>query len=566
MTEYVITPKSDPVVGVGFGSTSTIVNLTYELDVKTQSDKISTLRTFTVNVDVPFKKAYDEAAAIIKGAHNVNQPFFEGLTLELITLESAGAEDHEPIPPPFGGSELSNNPGPYWTLAQTKAVLQQAIENSVNNVQVLGSKDMDYVSTSDPLTNNYYSNYYFSVPAQDPSVAVNFLYVQSWDPYVAVHPCSSGAATCQIIKPNFVSMKFPFIPGLKQKTFQYDVSYPVLTQIRVPEKSGDELLFQFPFEVNLRNNNALDYDAIPAQEPDFSFCDPDIASGTQADISVVDQDGQIVSASVRYSCIANSCGLGDAIGGHLQAQLPVCVGGKLEASRDGYRDASIDLDSQPGQSAAPRLVLERKTAVDVAARGVFVQRTATYNNPTSIGYTWTLADSDFAIDAPQRALLVLTPRDHPDDTQVLSFPDDTPGAHRIKLYPGVYDITAVALELPSEPKIVHGGHICYDTEPLNPFGGQECTDIPDITLGASTYTDENGEVQDTGVSEIYVGGFDYNEGTRDVTITQDMLDSGRLSFKIPMVYLPDVQQIDDTRNDMEVFDKLPALANQLEIG
>lgn len=556
--DFAIERKSEPAVSVAFGQSDTKVTLTYLLDVTTQAESKSSLKTYTVRVDMPFKKLYDYADEIRRTIDYQPQPFFAGLSLELITLEAIGPDDHEPIPPPFGGTKFSRYPGPFWTLSQTRDIVKASLESNINNVQLLGGRNMDFVNTSDSLINNYYANYYFSIANPDSDIETRFVYLADWEPYLAVHPGG------QLIKPDLSSSGFPFIPSLKKKVFQYDLSYPVLVQIRQPSQNGEEFLFQFPFEVNLRNNNPLDYSDLIVQEPDYSFCDPALATGSQVNISVVDQSSEGVSADVRYSCLDSSCGLGTALGGRLtNLQLPSCIGGEFIAERDGYKDGRLSFDSADGKNSEPQIVMQKKTSVTIKAKGKFIQRVAQYSDETGgFGYTWQLADNSFDVDVPQSLLLVLTPRDDAEGAHVLLWPDTEGLGHTPSMYPGLYDVTAVIMEQTVEPKIVKGSEICAG----GVLGvGDTCTTIPDITLGGGKYKDENGVEQDESTA-IYVGGVDWNEQTKNITITQEMLDSGVLTITVPVVYLPDVQMITEDRNDLEAFDQVSTLGNQLDIS
>ncbi len=80
----------------------------------------------------------------------------------------------------------------------------------------------------------------------------------------------------------------------------------------------------------------------------------------------------------------------------------------------------------------------------------------------------------------------------------------------ITLVPGTYDISVNLLE--NKKTIVPSEQICYDTEPLNPFGGKECqtineTDFDSFTKGGlelNSYTINSEDLKDKSQIILYI--------------------------------------------------------------
>jgi hypothetical protein len=524
-----VTPQADPVIAVDFGENDVYVTATYPLTVQTRvANKQIALRTFRSSVDIPFKKLYDYAEQV--RTSNDLSHYFEGLTLETIVLESAG--DPEPIPPPFGQTVLTYDPSPIWTLHETKELVAAALERNIMNVQLLGSRDMDIVATGDPLTDNQYANYYFSIADPADDVRARFLYLSDWTPYVAIHPGG------QLIRPDMITLGLPLMPSMKRKDFQYDVSYPILVQLEAETKYGP-YVFQFPIEVNMRNNNPLDYEPIEVQEASVSLCDPAVATGSVAHIRVADQVGTPTNAVVRYSCGGTTCTYGNTVNGRMDVQLPVCLGGELTAEKENYNRATSRFDSFSGEQTVA-LQVTSYTPVQVTPELFFIEKDIEYVNGMPIpGHKLSL--NAFTVDVPYELTVVLTPVDNPSASQVLHYPADE--AQTAQLYPGTYDVTAVLMKQLDTPVIIQGGERCYG----GVVGiGEECTTIPDITFGEPIeYTDELGETQQADTSLMYVGGLQWDAGTKQLVITQESIADRKLTLPVISIDLTQMTEIED---------------------
>lgn len=550
---YIITPRSEPKVTLVFADDSTIVNLDYKIVVQTEASSVTTLTTFTTQVDIPFKRIYEYADRIRKTATSSMAPFFEGLTVETITLESNDLS----IPPPFGPMTITFDPGPIWTLFETRSRVAAALERTINMIQVLGSKDMNFVYTSDTFTNLQYANYYFSPANPEPDITVHFLYLSLWTPYIAIHPGG------QVLRADMQSSIIPLIPPVRRIDFQYDVSYPILTQLQVPTKNG-KFLFQFPFEVNVRNNNPLSSEPIEVQQPDFSFCDPSLATGALINITIAATDGTPVSPELRYECLANSCVLGTARYGKLNnIQLPSCIGGDIVAEREGYKSVTKPYDSISGTDEI-RLSMQKLTRVKIVPTMRYLQR---QGDSLTFAISWGLSTHEFDVDVPYEAVVTFTPRDDESLTQVATYPVTGSGYKTMDLYPGVYNIDGVVMKQMYAPHVVKGVNIPERPEWCRGgiiFGlGEECPPIQDIVLGNRTSDDPNEPVR------VYVGGLTWNEYTNNITITQDMLDRGTLTVPLVVVDLEDVNEVIrsiDDNSDMEVFDQIEEKSRTLSLS
>jgi hypothetical protein len=544
--EFGIEAQSDPVVHIAFSEADTIATLTYVLRVQTPAGATVTMDDFTVQLGVPFKRAYT-AAEQVRIASDVSH-FFEGLTIETITLTAAG--DPEPIPPPAGVTENSYDPGPFWTLQETTERVSLALESAVGIVQLFGSIDMDYVDTDDAEADAQYANYYFGISDPAPRVRANFLYLSSWEPYVRVHPGS------QVIRPNMFSTGLPFLPPLKTKDFDYDVSYPVLVQLQVPTAT-DSYFFQFPIEVNMRNSNPLEYDPVLTLEPSTSFCDPSTWSGSTVAITVQDATGQPLAATVRYDCVSQSCSLG-TVNGKLETQLPECIGGSLVAEKNGYVPAEEALESAADETAAVTLELTQFTTVTVEPV-LYVAQKEAYTQNGEVKTRWSVGtQNEFTVDNTQKLIVLFTPKDNPDLTQVAIFPD---GKATVDLYPGLYDVTAVLTATTATQHVIPAETRCYEAGGLTGlFSDEHCVDIPAIPLGGGDLTDPDTGETIPAENVMYLGGLQWDDATEPLELTQADLDGGNIRIPVVAINIAQITVVED----LDVFDRIDDFSKELK--
>jgi len=537
---YTVTTQGLPVVDLSFNNLNTIVHLNYPLRVQTENKSATTLNDFTASVDIPFRRMYDYAYMIRNTTDR--QHFFEGLTMESVALASIG--QNNPIPPPYGGTQLTLDSPQVWVLPEVTRIVQNQLEHDVNIVQLFGSTGMDFVYTNNATLDASYANYYLAINDPAPNVTASFTYLSSWPAYMKVHPGG------QVIRPDSMSMGIPFMPKLERDDFQYDASYPILIQLRSDTKEG-QFLFQFPIEANMRNNQPLDFTPIDAPQPSVSYCDPSLANGADTNITITDQDGLPVDASISYSCLSNVCEYGLSRGGFMAEKLPMCIGGTLEADRLGFKTAAASFDSTSG-SANVNLILQKITTVNVSNAVYTIDRSVDLSNPMQPVNTWSLSQNTMPIDVPWQMTVILEPKDDPTMTQVVKFPD---GPTTADLYPGTYDITAVITQKLDQPYKIPSEEKCSGVWPF-----RQCNTIPEMWLGNSTYTDENGTTYDTG-GIVYVGGLKWDETTKNITITQEMLDRGTITIPSSIVRLTSILSVED----LDVLNKIDEYSAQLDL-
>lgn len=542
-TAFQVEPVADPITLVTFSNEEVTVAFDYPLQITSATLSAQPRDRTTVRLDIPFQKLYKIAYDIRLQAQATD--FFEGMTLEAITYESADGS----IPPPSGGLEISYNPGPLWALVEVKEVIRDLLVRNVNIVQLYGARNMDYVLTGDDLTDNLYANYYFSIAEDAAGVDATFIYLPEWEPYVKVSPGG------QIIQPERIA-SIPLLPQFKRKDFLYDVSYPVLVQLQTDTTSGP-FLFEFPIEVNMRRNRPLSTDAYSELAIEEDFCNPENAVGSTVSLQLSEQTtGSRMDAVVRYSCVDQVCYYGETTNGELQTRLPSCIAGELVAEREGYRSARVRFDSVSDELRQVNMPLTKLANVGVQFEAIPLIRPVRV--PGADPVPWMMGGSD-VFSSEYKVVATFIPIDDPDYAQVYVSPPGEGQPTTIALAPGEYDISVVVLENLAQPHVVQGKEVCGGG--VLGIGGS-CETIPDITFGdGAELTLDDGTVTNAPAGVMYAGGALYDQSTKRVYITKESLASGSIIVPVPYVTRSELQTVDD----LDVYEAFNIFVPQLMV-
>jgi hypothetical protein len=527
-----VEPLATPRVAITFGESDTTVALVYPVRVTGGNTESTPAETYSARLAIPFRKLYTIAYDIRLQAEATD--FFEGMTLEAITYE---AVDNS-IPPPAGSLDVGYDPGPIWALSDVQTTLTDVLVRNVNIVQLFGARNMDFVNTGDSTTDRMYANYYLSISTVPDDVDASFVYLPEWAPYVRVSPGG------QVIRPERLP-SLPLLPQFKQSNFQYDVSYPVLVQLSTDTEYGP-FLFQFPIEVNMRTNRALNARESLALGEEAGLCAPENAIGSTARVTLAEATtGATMDANVRYSCVDESCYYGESSGGVLETTLPPCIAGELVAERDGFQTARMRFDSVGNEARQVQLQLTRLTDVSVNVAATPLLRA--FRNGDDLGPF--VPSGSVALEPGQRAIVTLAPLSDPDFTQIIVFPPGENQPPTVALAPGEYSVTALLLEDLTQPHVVRGKEVCGGS--VLGIGGT-CETIPDITFGdGESITLDDGTTVEAPAGVMYLGGVTLDETTHTVYITQAMLDQGAIT--VPIVYVP--------RSQLQIIDDLEVLGS-----
>jgi len=362
----------------------------YEIEVTKGTTK-TTITKYTDVLKFPYKKYHDLALTMLM-AEFLSQ-FSESFTISLINYYSG--MDINMLPPVLEYTEL-----PYimtWSKSKAKLDMNGLLLSNIPALQVKDTRGFELIEPSGvQIEDAFYNSLTMdvlntSVPDLS-DIAINFYYVDnSLDMYVQP---SKG----DIIRPSVEMQKGnQYVPDSVFNTyrFSYDVAYPLFVEIRGLEPTTEipEYSFMFALESNLIENKpalawqlgmgtvewddsyintTLSYpagsytdssgnpiDVKPRIITKSLFCDEDTWISGNVSIRVVDVDGNVPldGAIVTYGCgNYDECWAGTTELVHngqfaeWSSTLPICQGGYLSITKEGYGSKSIQLSTEENRN------------------------------------------------------------------------------------------------------------------------------------------------------------------------------------------------------------------------
>jgi len=305
---------------------------------------------------------------------------------------------------------------------------------------------------------------------------VNFMYSPSWPTRIEIYGD-------RVVKPigmqeGLSVLGFCYVPY----QLIYDINFPVMIQFY----DNDEI-FQFPVAVIIEKNQARE--AVPSaagasiESPVCDYKNQPVA------IRTYDSNLNPVEARISFKCLNSVCNIGETIrvGGDavLEAGLPQCVNGFIQASADGFADRKYQISTN--EEGVANIVLSRK-----------------YKMPLDLGNV-------------DKALVTFSSEEYSATVMY-------PGVSEVELIEGSYNISVYA----------------YADTPLKfpAINDRLCTDVPESGLpgviGAETERCFEINIPESEVALAVVGG-----GKTVEYITEgQMARSSELNINVPLFGVP----------------------------
>ena len=362
-----ITSGDDPMLKVQIGQ-SVLVSGEYPLRVLCDGQSFN-VDQFAVDIDVNLQDIYSLATNLT--SLQINDHILEQATTTLI--QTFGGKDSQI--PPFRDLEFGPpGAGHFWIKFEVKKNLKRMLASYIPFIQVFGTANYKYVrapeGVRDPELYELLYNRQFLVPLNTtyPFLETNFRYLDWWEPYFDLN---CNGELCQAdTGSNFFLIPF----SLDRYEFAYDLSYPVLVEIRSPYAlDGQGYTFQFMLEENMRNSapftTGVNLPPQPASSEPSIFCSPDQRTSGEVQLYALDTEtGRgAENVSVSFQCGDNNCNVGRTSNGTFILRLPRCIGGSLALTNLNYESAELSLDTflEKPQNLSVRLEPIRTVGVTV---------------------------------------------------------------------------------------------------------------------------------------------------------------------------------------------------------
>lgn len=336
-----------------------------------------------VTIDLNLREIYNLASELTNYENQYRM--LESVTKSLIY--SFSDVDSAKLPPPRDLKVGPPQPGVFWIKSEVGKTLKGLLASYIPLIQTSGVRNYRYITapqgTRDPANFEILYNRQFFIPLNTthPKLEARFSYLDWWNPYFNLN-CNG-----ELCRADSAS-NFALLPlTINRYTFAYDLSYPVLVELRNPNAFNTEgYSFNFFLEENMRDSDSFTTDvpkftaAVTNKIPSI-FCDPDQRTSGKVDVYV--KDGKTLKgaegASVSFLCGNQLCVLGDTHNGTLSTKFPRCVGGTLRINKPEYASYSAPLDTQREESMHNDVLLEPIRALNASVRNYALTKAAKHD-------------------------------------------------------------------------------------------------------------------------------------------------------------------------------------------
>jgi len=355
--DFDISYEKAPKCTVEIRDESVFFMVDWKLNVKFPDNTIASVSLYTTNIDVRLKEMYKYAVSLLFQTEMIEDSrAFEYFTKDIISFLSLGGEDAT-IPPVSGPTVFEFNAPTLWLQRNVQEILKNAVSETIPFMQVVGTKDSLVYYTNNSIENNFYANfqnvvYYDNEFASE--IRVRFNYYPIWPFYVDVSPSEGQVIMPESSTMNLILMKL----STTKYRFYYNVAYPVLVTLEDDSAfNGEGYYFNFPFEVNLRDNNPYSNETIDMTDyltqPEEEETDLGYSQRTvPINISVIDGYTKlpVEDVTISYSCVDKVYIVGTSKisstnpNAMIESYLAPCIGGLLSVSTTGYGESPIHRD------------------------------------------------------------------------------------------------------------------------------------------------------------------------------------------------------------------------------
>ena len=464
-----------PQVTVSVADFSVITAANHQVTVQCE-DQTYTVNDYAVEIPVNLRAMYELAT-------NITNMQVENGILEQATTTILGTFsgiDPQRIPPSRGLDFGGPSQGTIWIKYDVLQKIKGHLASYIPLIQVFGTANYNYIEAPndvrDPELYELVYNRQFLIPVEK---SYNFLearlsYLDLWEPYFDLNCngqlCQSDSMTSFIMVPL----------SMHRYEFAYDLSFPVLVEIRDPYAfNGEGFVFNVMLEENMRNSRRFSSGASlppppPTQAIPSIFCNPEQRTSGDVELSVLTAEKKrpLDDVSVSYVCGTNICNLGTAFNGTFLSQFPRCIGGTLLLTKNGFASSAVAIDTFSEDKQNLQIIMEPIRFINATIRNYEITK---YEELDPWDYQ--IASGLIRPPAKQSAVVLLQRLGLPGDEPFVSVVELN-GAKpaELRLVPGKYSVQITTLYkdelvIPSKPR-------CFSIKKV--FSESEkCQNVPD---------------------------------------------------------------------------------------
>lgn len=468
----IVTPSGSPRVYVTIARKDLLVSLEYPLLVEVDGSK-QEVRYFTHVFDVNLQKVFDLAWEITKVESS--EHFLEHDILGLIAAyQGYGTEDL----PPMAGATVGQFVATRWLRTNVKEKLQRIIGQHSEAIQVLNTRNYNYITFGEGLRNLRSSSLYakksiwLNTTKLFWDYDVNAVYMPHWPIYFYIMP--GEIITARDGGASFISiLPIPY----QRYDLPYDVSVPYLFEVRDDYALNDEgFSLYFALEGNVRNNLPLKSDSIMIKSVSSpggaQLCNPEHRISGDYTITVHDSTGRPVpEVLIQIAASEEGCPMGQTNAqGIWKGKFPTGVMGNLIVGKPGYSSKVVEYFMPQEEDREIDIMLYKAINVSVVGIKRNVNKiVVAYDDAGDPIYDWVFNPGPLPLmDNEEMIILVQRDQGHPRE-QTFAASTTIRGSEvgHMLLIPGNYSLNVILLK--------------KDTEIVIPEDG----DVPEIRLAPS---------------------------------------------------------------------------------
>ena len=525
---YEVEEKGKVKTDVVIASDDVSILVEYPIEVQAQGSKAE-ITQFAARVPVNLERVYELSSKITN--LQIKHHFLEKHVLNLIVAFSGIGKEKLP---PMSDLQFKFGNSIRWQKTDIKNKVTGLLLSYIPLFQVDGTYNYErnffdtelkqrlYDSTILPVTNASFSE-----------LEAYFTYLDFWPAYFDLNCNGENCA------PSSANSLLSFF-GIQDYSFDYDISYPVLVEVKDPfALNGEGYTFNFFLEGNIRNNRYMEGNFTPLEVLALSersqLCD--IRTSGNIEVAVADSATKkaVEDAHVLYTLTGESCFIGSTDkGGKVVEKFPVGVGGYVNIVKDSYIGKAVDFE--------PRIEADDSLAVElqpIYIKNVVVKKKSVVKTPQG----WQFIDSAVDLSDKESAVVSLTRIGEENELEFFSaasYEGQQAEKSEIEIAPGNYfaDINLMLNErivIPEEER-------CECVIDLGICVNKECYKIPKIDFG---------EGATSGQERFPEGGLKLN-----ITITPDDLQKGAIVLYSVSIALADVPEIERKVEDINYISKI----------
>ncbi len=478
---FVVEELDKPKVETTVTKEDVFLTIDYPLRVKRQ-DQVYSVNKFMTELPLNFREIYNVAATLtnLEAEHRYLEKDLRQL------IDAFGRADSKMLPP-VSELQIKFGAGEIWVKFDVERRVRQLLASYIPMLQVMNTAGHRYIrapTTAAVRDKEMYENLYnrgMVVPLNTThaGVEVKFNYLDWWKPYFNLN-CNG-----QICQAESMSSTFGFVFGIQRYNFAYDVSFPVMVEIKAPfALKGEGYTFQFMLEANMRNNEPMPSIFEPLTQfviPKRSMlCDLDKRFAGPIRVAVIDGKTKkpVDEATIGYTCGREACPIGTTTKGLLEAPFPPCLGGIVSIEKEDYHPAMVPLNAKTDERQNVSVVLEPYRLMDFEVEKYLLRKGIDWEldleNPVKQEF-----DEETIFLLEKNSTFFEEPFSAFGQIKGGVFAKDMGFREDIRMIPGKYKVRIFGFKYAKPPIVIPKERRCVSKGPL---GGKKCFSVPDKPL------------------------------------------------------------------------------------